>query len=139
MSSFKLSLNLSMIRSFVNKTDSTTKAVFSGTYELRPAVQKWCDLRPKTSASFVSFAPHVANCTRVCFKHRKSSRVCKVSNNLKGFLQFCCALYYSYIELYAHIHTKLSNDVIIKHVMSWYYPDALKNIFSRKVTDTLCF
>ena len=80
-----------------------------GKYELRPAVRKLYQLRPKVSASRVSVASRVVNpkhdelraaeSKELCQLHRKLWEY-KMSNNWKVLTQFYCTLLYT--QLYTH-------------------------------------
>ena len=81
-----------------------------GKYELRPAVKKLYQLRPKVFASRVSVESRVVNprhdelCPAVSKELRQLHRkicVYKMSNNRKVLTQFYCTLLYT--QLCAHI------------------------------------
>ena len=88
----------------------TSRMQGKGKYELRPAVKKPYQLRPKVSASRVSVASLVvypkndelrpAVSKELYHLHRKLW-VNKMSNNWKVLAQFYCT--YLYTQLYAHI------------------------------------
>ena len=95
-----------------------------GKYELRPAVKKLYQLRPKVSASRVSVASRVVNPKHDELRpavskelhqlHRKIG-VYKISNNWKVLTQFYCTLY-----TVTCTHTELSNDIDNTVVISCY-------------------
>ena len=79
-------------------------------YELRPAVKKLYQLRPRVSASRVSVASQVVNPQHDELRHMVSKelyqlhrkiRVYKMSNNGKVLTQCYCTLLHT--QLYAHI------------------------------------
>ena len=97
----------------------------SGKYELRPAVKKLYQLRPKVPVSRASVASRVVNPKRdelrpavskeLYWLHRKMW-VYKMSNNWKVLTQFYCTLFYT--QLYAHIQKcwMISTTQLFYHV-----------------------
>ena len=81
-----------------------------GKYELRPAIKKLYQLRPKVSSSRVSVASRFVNpkhdklrpagSKELCQLHRKIW-VYKMSNNWKVLTKFYCTLLHT--QIYAHI------------------------------------
>jgi hypothetical protein len=101
---------------------TNTAFMKSGKYELRPAVKKLYQLRPKISVSRVSFASRVFNPKRdelrpavnkELYQLLRKIWVYKMSNNF--LTQFYCTLY-----TIACTHTELLNDIENTVVISCY-------------------
>ena len=108
----------------------------TGKYELRPAVKKLNQLRPKVSASRVSVASRVVNpkhdelrpaVSKELHQLHRKIWVYKMSNNWKVLTQFYCTRTLLYTQLYAHIQ-----NCPISTTQFLYHDTLLKNLFGEE-------
>jgi len=93
----------------------------TGKYELRPAVNKFYQLRPNVSASRVSVASRVVSpkhdemlpaVSKELYQLHRKVWVYKMSNNLKILTQFYCTLY-KIICTHTELLNYIDNTVVI--------------------------
>jgi hypothetical protein len=112
-----------------------------GKYELRPAVKKLHQLRPKVSASRISVASRVVNpkhdelrraVSKELYQLHRKIWAYKMSNNWKVLTQFYFTLLYT--QLYAHIQNCLMISTLHScYIILWSNVyTLLKNLFGEE-------
>jgi len=112
----------------------------SGKYELRPAVKKLYQLRPKVSASRVSVASRAVNpkhdklrptVSKEMYQLHRKIWVYKMSNNWKVLAEFYCTLY-TIICTHTELSTDIDNTVVISRYCLMFKPYFKKNLFGEE-------